>query len=334
MCQNGAMDSFNPAGWFRGPHLQTLSVAMPRGLAPRSFAKGAKAFQLAIEDGALTGIVHWSRSDRPAPLAILVHGLGGSAASLYVQQAAYALWQRGHHVLCLNLRGAGSSAPIAPYPFHAGLVSDLDAVVRAFAGSPGIDGIALLGFSIGGNVVLKLAGEWAGAPPSAVRAVVSLAAPIDLAAASRNLERWQGAFYRHHVLRGLVAAATRFRLARPERALYTLRELLPLTSLRAYDRLVIVRKYGFDDVDDYYAKASAGPGLGAVTVPTLLLHAEDDPMVPGPDVQRALAGASPMLDVRITAHGGHLGWAEGLAGSHLAERWSTRTVLQFLEARS
>ena len=333
------MESFDPVGWLAGPHAQTLSVAMPRGLPPRAFRKAARPFTHAVHDergdeGTLTGVMRWNATASRAPLAILVHGLGGSSESLYVLQAAHALWERGYHVLCLNLRGAGSSASVAPYPFHAGLTSDLDSVVRAFAGSPGIESISLLGFSIGGNVVLKLAAAWGSDVPTAVRGVVSLAAPIDLAAASRNLERWQGAFYRHHVLRGLVAAATRFRLARPERAKYTLRELLPLTSLRAYDRLVIVPKYGFDDVDDYYTKASAGPELGRVTVPTLLLHADDDPMVPGPDVRTALAGASAAIDVRFTARGGHLGWAEGLRGPDLAQRWSTRTLLPWLEARA
>ncbi len=325
------MTSFEPARWLSGPHLQTLSVALPRGIPPRSFRATGKPFTHEVADGTLTGLVYWNAAEQRAPLAILVHGLGGSARSIYVQQAACAMSQRGYHVLCLNLRGAGSSAPVAPYPFHAGLVSDLDSVVRAFSSSPGIDGIALVGFSIGGNVVLKCAAAWEGAPPQALRAVVSLAAPVDLAASSRNLERWQGAFYRHHCLRGLVASAVRFRLARPERALYTLRDVLPLTSLRAYDRLVIVPKYGFADVDDYYAQASAGPTLGQITVPTLLLHASDDPMVPGAAMRAALAGASQSVDVRFTERGGHLGWAEGAGHGDLGLRWSTRTLLRFLD---
>lgn len=327
------MDPFAPAGFLAGPHVQTLTVAMPRGLPSRAYLKAGKPFVHAVPDGQLTGVIRWSAA-RSAPLAILVHGLGGNVDALYVQQAGFALWQQAYHVLAMNLRGAGSSATVAPYPYHAGLTSDLDSVVRAFVGSPGVDSVALVGFSIGGNVVLKLAGVWADAPPRGVSAVVSLAAPIDLAAASRNLERWQGAFYRHHVLRGLVAGATRFRLARPERARFSLRQLLPLTSLRAYDGLVIVPEYGFADVDDYYAKASAGPTLAHVTVPTLLLHAIDDPMVPGADVEKALHAASNAIDVRFTARGGHLGWTEGLGGAELANRWSTRTLLQFLAERS
>lgn len=328
------MSSFEPAGWLSGPHLQTLSVAMPRGLPPRSFRATGKPFTHAVDDGVLTGTLYWNETEQRAPLAILVHGLGGSAAATYVQQVAYALGQRGYHVLCLNLRGAGSSGPIAPYLYHAGIWSDVDSVVRSFATAPSIDGIVLVGFSLGGNVVLGCAGAWADDPPAAVRAVVSLAAPIDLTAASRNLERWQSAFYRHHCLRGLVANAVRFKLARPDRALYTLREILPLTSLRSYDRLVIVPKYGFANVDDYYARASAGPLLGRVTVPTLLLHASDDPMVPGAAMRAALAGASAAVDVRFTERGGHLGWAEGVGHGELGLRWSTRTLLQFLEART
>lgn len=327
------MTSFEPASWLSGPHLQTLSVAMPRGLPPRAFLRAGRPFLHPVEGGSVTGVVHWSAAAK-APLAVLVHGLGGSASSFYVEQTAYALWQRGYHVLRFNLRGAGSSVTVAPYPFHAGLTADLDTVVRAFGSAPGVACVVVVGFSIGGNVVLKLAGEWGAAPPEHVRAVVSLAAPVDLAASSRNLERWQGAFYRHHVLRGLVTQAVRFRLARPEHAKYTIRQVLPLTSLRAYDRIVIVPEYGFDGVDDYYAKASAGPHLAAVTVPTLLLHAADDPMVPGPAMRAALREASAAIDVRFTERGGHLGWAEGLGTPELANRWSTRTLLQYLEARS
>ncbi len=332
------MTSFEPTGWFSGPHLQTLSVAMPRGLPPRAFRKSSKPFVHAVgeapgHDGQLTGVMVWQPEVERAPLAILVHGLGGSAGSLYVQQGAYALAQSGYHVLCLNLRGAGSSAAVAPYPYHAGLTSDLDSVVRAFASSPGIDGIAVVGYSMGGNVALKAAGAWADNPPKELRAVVSLAAPIDLAAAAQNLEHWRGAFYRHHVLRGLVATAVRFRLARPERAPYSIPQVLPLTSLRKYDELVIVPKYGFDSADDYYAKASASTTLGQITVPTLLLHASDDPMVPGPAMRAALHGASNAVDVRFTERGGHLGWADGLGGTDLANRWSTRTLLAYLESK-
>lgn len=330
------MDSFVPAGFLAGPHLQTLTVAMPRGVPPRTYLRAGKPFTHPLHDTAgssLTGVVHWSAA-RSAPLVILVHGLGGSVDSLYVQQAGYALWQRGYHVLALNQRGAGNSANVAPYLYHAGLTDDLDAVTRAFTTAPGVDGVSLVGFSIGGNVVLNLAARWADAAPARVKAVVSLAAPVDLAAASRNLERWQSAFYRHHVLRGLIAGAARFRLAHPARARFSLRRLLPLTSLRSYDELVVVPEYGFDDADDYYAKASAGPHLGAIQVPTLLLHAKDDPMVPGAGIEAALQRASSAIDVHVTARGGHLGWAEGLGQGELAQRWSTRMLLSFLEAKA
>ena len=327
------MSSFEPTGFFAGPHLQTISAVLPRGLPPHDFVRAGKPFVHPVPGGAVTGTMHWNAAAH-APLVILVHGLGGSADSGYLLQNAHALWQRGAHVLRFNLAGAGSSAAVAPYLFHAGLTTQLDAVVRAFAATPSIEHVSIVGFSLGGNVVLSLAAEWADAPPANVRAVASLAAPLDLAASSRHLERWQSAVYRHHVLRALVAQASRFRRAQPDRADYKLRELWPLTSLRAYDRLVVVPHYGFAGVDDYYAKASAGPRLGQITVPTLLLHATDDPMVPGADIRAALTGASSAIEARFTDRGGHLGWAEGLGAPALANRWSTRTLVSWLQERA
>ena len=340
VCENTGMLGFQPQRWLRGPHAQTLSVTLPIGAPPRSFRRLAKPFVCAVEGGgwphdpgpgSVTGTLYWQTGEGRAPLAVLVHGLGGSDESLYVVQTARALHARGYHVLALNQRGAGSSAAIAPYLYHAGLTGDVDHVVRAFAQAPGVDGVVVVGFSIGGNVALRLAGEWADAPPPGVRAVISMAAPVDLQAAARNLERWQCAMYRAHVLRGLIAQAVKYRRAHPARAPYSARKVVLCTQIREYDEQVIVPRYGFESVDDYYARASAGPLLGAIGVPTLALHATDDPMVPGAGVERALAGASAKVEVQITAHGGHLGWAEDWTGEGLAERWSTRVMLEFLE---
>jgi predicted alpha/beta-fold hydrolase len=263
------------------------------------------------------------------PIVVVVHGIGGSSASHYAVRAAVAIHRAGHHVVRLDLRGAGESIPDAPSLYHAGLSADLGVVVRHLAADPRADGVVLVGFSGGGSMALKLAAEL-GETSAGLRGVVSISAPLDYTRIGPWMDALARLPYRFHVLRGLSNGAREFARQHPERAHYRPGDVKRMSSFRHYDSTIIVPMHGFADVDAYYASASPGPLLGQIRVPTLLLHADDDPMVPGSTVRPWLAGASSSVRVALTPHGGHLGWVSGLDEASWITGWATQRALGFV----
>lgn len=330
--------------WLRNAHLQTLGAAAPLFCPPPSHA-GLPAEELRIPlptgDHRLHAKVWWVRDESGAaigrrPLVVIVHGIGGSSESKYVVRAAVAVHRAGYHVARLDLRGAGASIPDAPSLYHAGLSADLGVVVSHLAGgvhAAHLDGVVLLGFSGGGSMALKLAGELGERTPSALRAIVSVSAPLDYTRVGRWMDTVARLPYRFHVLRGLSNGAREFARQHPSRAHYLPSEVKRMSTFRHYDGNVIVPMHGFSDVDEYYAAASPGPWLGKIHVPTLVLHADDDPMVPGDTVRPWLKDASSAVSVAITPHGGHLGWVAGFDEASWITSWSTRRALAFLGQR-
>jgi predicted alpha/beta-fold hydrolase len=311
----------------RNPHVQTLGAALP--MWARSERGGAPLRIPLSGGGALHATAWWhSHGDRTAVL--LVHGVGGSSESNYMVRAALALHRAGFHVVRLNLRGAGQSIPDAPLLYHAGLVDDPRAAIEAVAKMERVRDVALLGFSLGGNVALKLAGAWGSAPPAHVRAVTTISAPLDLVETSRVLERWRTLPYRAYVLRSLVRQGREFARVHPSRARYDASRLLRLRTIRAYDEEVIAPMHGFSDAHDYYVNASSGTGLADVQVPTLIVHAEDDPMVPGSTVTPWLRDASSAVRVAWSERGGHVGFFAGVGERSWLNTWAIDRVVSFL----
>ena len=220
-----------------------------------------------------------------------------------------------------------------PTLYHAGLTEDLVTVVEHLGREPSVDGVVLFGFSGGGSMSLKLAGELGARVPGALRAVVSISAPLDYIAVSRWMDALPRLPYRFHVLRGLSNGAREFARQHPERAHYRPSDVKRLSTFRTYDGQVIVPMHGFTDVDEYYGLASPGRLLGGITVPTLLLHAQDDPMVPAHTVEPWLGKVSSAVEVAMSPNGGHLGWVSGFDEASWITSWSNRRALAFLSER-
>jgi predicted alpha/beta-fold hydrolase len=288
--------------------------------------------KIALGDGfALHARAWWAAETGRRPLVIVIHGIGGSSESRSVLRAAVALHRAGFHVARLDLRGAGSSAVDAPTLYHAGLSSDLDAVIASFAPHPRVDGVHVLGFSGGGSIALKRAGEWGSRAPADLRSIVTISAPLDYTIVAPRMETLPCLPYRFHVLGGLVESARAFARAHPGRAPYRAEDVKRLGTFREYDATVIVPMHGFESVDGYWFEASSGRFLQAIEVPTLLLHAEDDPMVPMISVRPWLARASRAVTTRTSAHGGHVGWVGGLDEASWVRGWAVRQALEFFE---
>jgi predicted alpha/beta-fold hydrolase len=332
------MHHFHVPRWLRNPHLQTLGAAAPLFAPPRSHDARTEALRIPLDDcgpaadGGTFKLHARAWWGEPGSMAVIVvHGIGGSSDSAYVVRAGVALHRAGYHVVRLDLRGAGASIPDAPSLYHAGLSSDLDAVVAYVAADPRVSGVAILGFSGGGSLALKRAGEWAGAPPPQVRAIVSVSAPLDYTRVAPWMDTLARFPYRFHVLRGLSVGARAFARHHPDRAPYRAEDVKRMGSFREYDSTVIVPMHGFKSPEEYWEAASSGPHLPAIEVPTLLLHADDDPMVPGTTVRPWLARASRALESDLTAHGGHIGWVSGFDEPSWIKGWATSKALAFLD---
>jgi predicted alpha/beta-fold hydrolase len=299
--------------------VQTLCAALPCWTPTRD-----EHVLFPLGDGdSLLAYASWQRGRRDA--CVLVHGAGGSSESGYMRRSALALAARGYHVLRLNLRGAGDGVHHASSIYHAGQTGDIDRVIRAVSADPRVARVFVVGFSLGGSQLLKLAGEWGSASPAGVSAIATISAPTDFPAVSAVLDAT--VVYRRAITRGVVRQALAFARVHPTRAGYDPVRLREARTIRAYDEQVMVPMHGFDGIDDYYESTSSKRWLRSIRVPTLLLHAEDDPIIPAHTVAATLPSASSAVEVEWTSCGGHVGWIDGIR----TPPWSTRRVTQFFE---
>lgn len=284
-----------------GPDLQTLRNVFRR---PRQALAGER-LELPLADGSgdrLAAMLH-RPAERRAPLAVLIHGLSGGEASAYMLVSAAALLERGHPVLRLNLRGAGASRPLCRLQYHAGRTADLRDALAGLDPALTADGLLLVGYSLGGNMLLKFLAEHAADLP--VRAAAAVSAPIDLAAAAHRILMRRNRLYHWNLLRAMkIEAVTPAAELTPSEhdAIIAARDIVEFD-----DRFVAPRN-GFAGAPDYYARNSAEQFLPAIRVPTLIVHALDDPWIP-PDAYRRVRWADNRhLHAALSPGGGHVGF--------------------------
>ncbi len=312
-------------------HVQTATAAFP--LAP-GLARGVRteAVEIPLDDaeGALVAVAEWQ--PRAAPVIVVIHGVAGSSDDGYVVRAARALGRRGWHVLRLNQRGSGRGVGRAARLYHAGLGTDVAVVRRFLEARADVTTVGVLGFSLGGHVALSHAAD-TGREAGKLRAVASVSAPVDLAETLRRFDRDRrtaAAFYERLMVRSLVAAAralhARQRAAGVDMP-FSPAELDRIVDIRTFDDVVTCRCHGFSGIPDYHARAAVGPRLPLIEVPTLVLHAEDDPIVPVAGLRRA--DRSRAVDVVIVPRGGHVGFVESPAQLFGATAAVARAIAHF-----
>jgi predicted alpha/beta-fold hydrolase len=322
------VSAFKAPRWLGSGHLQTLGAALPLWTRPRHLEAERLWFDLP-GGGALHAQAWWHRGEAPRPLALVVHGVAASSDAMSVVRGGRAFYRAGFHVVRLDLRGAGEGVQSAPAVYHAGVTEDPLAAIRALSCDPRVAGIVLVGISLGGHVSLKLAGELGANAPDALRAVATVSAPVDIEASTQAIDRLTNYPYRSYVLRGLVKQWLAFSRVHPDKITFDLGRLRRLRRVRDYHEEVIAKAYGFADASDYHAKATAAPWLRHVEVPTLMVHAEDDPMVPLDTVRPFLADASPRVTFLESATGGHVGWLGGLREEHWVNTWAIDRAIAF-----
>jgi len=270
---------------------------------------------------------HWQENRTPATTLIIVHGLEGSSESQYVIGTGSKAWRAGMNVVRMNMRNCGGTEKLGPTLYNSGMSADVGAVVETLIREEGLQKIALMGFSMGGNLVLKLLGEWGKQAPPQVEAGIGVSPAMDLAASADALHDRANRVYEWRFLRGLRQRIRRKAALYPDR--YDTRYLRNIRSLRDFDDQVTARYCGFIDAEDYYTRASSGQWLDRIAVPTLVLHAADDPFIRVlPDTRDKLT-RNPNITYFETTHGGHcafLAEADGYDG-----RWAERQAIAFVQ---
>jgi len=289
----------------------------------------ATRIEIPMKDG--TGDRLVAMLDRPeAPvgdrsLVVLIHGLTGCQDSFYILNSARFWLDRGHGVLRLNLRGAGPSRGICSEQYHAGRSSDVAAALASIDPEWTEAGILAIGYSLGGNVLLKHLGEKG--RQSRVRFAASVSAPIDLAASALRFHRVRNRPYERWLLSRMKAEATAAAasLSAGER-----RAIGRARSVREFDDVHVAPRNGFDGVGDYYARCSAKGFLAGVEVPTLLLQARDDPWIPAAPYDAIERSGNRHLTVLVSDRGGHVGFHS--RGTSIP--WHDRTIAAWMNRLS
>jgi len=277
---------------------------------------------------------HW-QADRTRPLTIIiVHGLEGSSDSQYSRGLAQKALAAGMNVIRYNQRNCGGTDALAPVLYHSGLSGDVAAVARQLIARDRISRLALVGFSMGGNLVLKLAGEWGPDAPREFRAVAAVCPSLDLAASADALHEPANRIYETYFLWSLRRSMLRKARLFPDH--FDPSRLRGIRSLREFDDKVTAYYCGFTGADDYYDRASAAHVVDRVAVPALLLHAANDPCIRiTPETRRKIA-ANPNITFCETESGGHcafLGQRNGASSNASSQDdgyWAESEIASFL----
>jgi len=317
---------FTPHRGLANGHLQTIvGNFLPR--PPLRLATVAETVLVDPSDGSrVLCHSHW----QPEPVlsnaltVVLVHGLEGSSDSRYMQGLTSRAFAAGMNVIRMNMRNCGNTEALTPTLYHSDLSGDVGAVVTHYASQHNLQRVALVGYSMGGNLVLKLAGEWGLRPPLA--AVATVCPAIDLAAGSDALHEPANRIYEWRFLRGLMR---RYRLkARLFPAHYPLNGFGPIRSLREFDHKIVARFCGFRSADDYYFRAASARVVDRIAVPTLILSALDDPFIRLTPETRARILSNPHIVMVETQRGGHCAYLSTSPGDDI--HWAESTVIRYL----
>lgn len=261
---------------------------------------------------------------------IVLHGLEGSHDSGYMKSMAAAALRRGFRVHRLNMRTCGGTEGLAPTLYHAGLTSDLGWIVRRLQ-AQGRGPIYLAGYSLGGNVVLKLAGEtgeqlrdWG------VRGVVSISTPLDLMACCLRMQEPRNFIYSSKFIDRLKARYRRRAAEFPD--VFPLAGLDAVRSVLEFDDKFTSKAFGFGDAANYYGTQSSQGFLSGIAVPGLLIHSADDPLIPRWVYEKAAPERNPNLKLVMTDHGGHVGFLARGANRFWAEEFAVDWILRNLQS--
>lgn len=325
---------FVPRRWLRSGHLQTLAG----NFLPRRLQLPEPESLLVEVEGPVAGYgasqvlchCHWQPEEvrRQRLTLVLVHGLEGSSSSQYIVGNTARALAAGLNVVRMNMRSCGGTDHLSPTIYHSGRSGDVGRVVAAIIEQQQLEAVALVGYSMGGNLVLRWAGELGESVPQQLKAAVGISPLMDLAPSSAALHLPSNRVYEWHFLRAMIARVRRRRTMYPR--IYGDARLGRIRSLRDFDDEIVARYGGFRDADDYYATVASSNDASEIRVPTLIVHALDDPFIRMLPATRETLIANPHVTLIETQQGGHCAFLAPATDASDDGRWAERTLLRFL----
>jgi uncharacterized protein len=323
---------FIPHKGLRNGHLMTIAASFWRRAYARLPAGIPRLFQ--TEPGTqVRGDCHFRENPREHPTLVLLHGLEGSSESDYMLGTAEKAWVAGFNVVRLNQRNCGGTERLTETLYHSGLSCDIRAVLLELIERDRLPEIFAAGFSMGGNLVLKMAGEFADAAPRELSGFVAVAPSFDLAACAAEIELPKNFLYERHFVTRLKRRMRHKAGLFPERYANGLNgELARVHSVREFDDRITARFCGFRDAADYYAQSSARRVIGAIGRPTLIVTAEDDPVVPFAMFANEALRGNPNILLVATPRGGHCAFISQEGGE--GRFWAEARIVEFCKEQS
>lgn len=318
-------NDFVPRRFLRSGHAQTIAgnfLKRASGLP----APEERLFQIE-RDVQVMCHCHWQAERQQRLTLMIVHGLEGSSNSQYVVGTGSRAWARGWNVVRMNIRGCGGTEHLSSTLYHSGLSQDIEKLVAEMIASDRLQSVALAGFSMGGNQVLRAVGRWGLNVPREVIAAATVSPACDLALSADKIHAATNFAYEWWFLVSLRKSFRRKSELWPGR--YDPALLKNVHSVREFDDRITARYMGFDGASDYYDKASSSHVLDQIAIPTLVIHADDDPFVViSPETRRKLE-ANPNVTFLSTKHGGHCAFV-GTPNGTDDGRWAERKIVDFL----
>ena len=324
-----AHHAFTPHPFFKGGHAQTLAAfAWPRRFRFRSRADEPRLFQVAPDTQVLAHC-RWQAKPREHPTIVIWHGIEGSSDAVYMLATAQKAFRAGFNVVRMNLRNCGGTEHLTPTLYHGGLSDDLRAVVAELIEQDGLTRIFLAGFSLGGNMVLKLAGEYGDEAPLELLGVCAVSPSVDLAASAELILQRSNWLYHRDFLRRLKSRLARKQKLFPDR--YDTSEIKSVRTLREFDDRYTSRAHGFDGAAEYYYRASSIRVIDRIRVPTLVIHGRDDPFIPFAPINNPALTENPYILLLAPERGGHVAFL-GSTKDGEDRFWAENRVVEFCKS--
>jgi uncharacterized protein len=320
---------FIPPAGLRNGHVMTIVGS----LRPRKFSiinsSGPERREFRTEPGTrVVALCHWRPQPRQCPTMVIIHGLEGSADAKYVLGTSDKAYRSGFNVLRCNVRGCGGTAHLTPRIYHSGLTADLHSISRELIERDRLAELYFIGFSMGGNQVLKFAGELADKAPRQIRGVSAISPPIDLESCSLAIRRFENRIYESGFLSSLRKTMQEKDRLFP--GIYDLTRLRNVRHLWDWDD-AFQRYNGFHDARDYYTQASSLRFISRIRIPTLIIHAHDDPFIPFEPFTDPRISDNPSVYLLDSKHGGHVAFL-GIRQPDEDRAWAENRVVEFCRA--
>jgi hypothetical protein len=319
------MKPFVPHPRLRNGHVMTIYAWGRERPAPALPAVETRLFDVA-PGTRVSGDCYWQPERSRGPAMIVLHGLEGSSSAHYMFGIAGKAYAAGFSVVLLNQRNCGSTEHLSPGLYHSGLTEDAAFVLGQLVDRDGIDRIVVAGYSLGGNLALKLAGDYGSDAPPALRATCAVSPILEISRCVHALERPLNVVYQWNFVKGLRARMLRKAAHYP--GVFPVERLPQVRTVRQFDEVFTAPYFGFAGAEDYYHRASALRVVDRIRVPTLVITADDDPFVPAAMFGDPALRGNPSITTLVTRHGGHCGFV-ARAGAGDDGYWAESSIVAF-----